>query len=410
MTSYNSAHGRGSHKNQKGDAAIPLSVQSEKQRSLRSARIWKQNMTESVPPPENVRQESICQESIFGPEKSREDVLAEIRSEPEIFLEFRQLSSLLQEELLEFCMGVRGLKVTYDPVFKKIFDPEYRPERLEEFLSLCMGQYVKILRVLPNESQRLTSEGSLLVMDILVQLESGALTNVEIQRIGYAFPGARCACYSSDLLMRQYSQVREDRRNQGKSFSYKDMKGVYTIVLIQQSSAQFHRYPDNFLHYFRQRSNTGLEMDLLQEYLMIPLDIFGKTLQNRDRKRDSGEASSGQTVGRLRSRLEAWLTFIASDRPEDIMEVVRTYPEFRELYQEVFAFRYQKKELISMYSEALRILDANTVQYMVEEQKKEILTLRKTLEDQSRELATKDMEIQRLNSLLNARTIKSANK
>ena len=63
-----------------------------------------------------------------------------------------------------------------------------------------------------------------------------------------------------------------------------------------------------------------------------------------------------------------------------------------------------------MYSEALRILDANTVQYMVEEQKKEILTLRKTLEDQSRELATKDMEIQRLNSLLNARTIKSANK
>ena len=39
-----------------------------------------------------------------------------------------------------------------------------------------------------------------------------------------------------------------------------------------------------------------------------------------------------------------------------------------------------------MYSEALRILDANTVQYMVEEQKKEILELTEALEDSSRAL------------------------
>ena len=39
-----------------------------------------------------------------------------------------------------------------------------------------------------------------------------------------------------------------------------------------------------------------------------------------------------------------------------------------------------------MYSEALRILDANTVQYMVEEQKKEILELTEALEDTSKAL------------------------
>lgn len=55
-------------------------------------------------------------------------------------------------------------------MFKKIFNPETRPERLEEFLSLCMKQKVKIVRVMPGESQRLTEEGSLLIMDILVQL------------------------------------------------------------------------------------------------------------------------------------------------------------------------------------------------------------------------------------------------
>lgn len=228
-------------------------------------------------------QEALLRKHIFGLRKTRQEVLAELKAEPGLYLDFQRLSYQLQEELLEFCMGVRGLKVTYDPVFKKIFNPEYRPERLEDFLSLCMGQSVKILRVLPNESQRLTAEGSLLVMDILVQLKSGVLTNVEIQRIGYAFPGARCACYSSDLLMRQYSQVREARRNQGENFSYKDIKGVYTIILIEQSTAEFHRYPHDYLHYFRQRSNTGLEIDLLQEYL-VTVQTCSKSHEKECRK------------------------------------------------------------------------------------------------------------------------------
>lgn len=131
---------------------------------------------------------------IFGPEKTRAQVMAEIMAVPDLYRQFQKLSARLQDELVEFAMGVRGLNVTYDPVFKTIFSPETRRERLEEFLSLCMKQKVRILRALPNESQRLTEEGSLLVMDILVQLRSGELVNVEIQRIGYAFPGARCAC------------------------------------------------------------------------------------------------------------------------------------------------------------------------------------------------------------------------
>lgn len=69
-----------------------------------------------------------------------------------------------------------------------------------------------------------------------------------------------------------------------------------------------------------------------------------------------------------------------------------------------------------MYSEALRILDANTVQYMVEEQKKEILELTEALEDTSKALEDssraleeerkarleKDKEIMHLRALLKA--------
>ncbi|MCI8958027.1 MAG: hypothetical protein HFG62_02705 [Lachnospiraceae bacterium] len=350
--------------------------------------------------------DALQKESIFGQEKTRKQVMEEIMAEPDLYQQFLKLSPRLQEELVEFAMGVRGLNVTYDPVFKKIFDPETRKKRLEEFLSLCMKQKVKILRVLPSESQRLTEEGSLLVMDILVQLRSGALVNVEIQRIGYAFPGARCACYSSDLLMRQYSQVREATRKEDKKFNYKEIKGVYTIVLVQQSTAEFRQYPEDYLHYFGQASNTGLKLDLLQKYLLIPLDIFLEYLHNKRENRNlSGSRKPRTRI--FKNKLEAWLTFIASDKPDDIMEVVRAYPEFREPYKEVFAFRYQQRELISMYSKALSILDANTVEYMVEQQRKEILELTEVLKDKDRALEDKDKaleaqkkELDRLRALL----------
>ena len=337
------------------------------------------------------KKQPVSKEDVFGPEKTRDQVMEEIKAEAELFEKFQNLSPELQEELLEFAMGVRGLKVTYDPVFKKIFNPESRPERLEEFISLCLRKKARILKVLPNESERLTEEGSLLIMDMLVQLASKSLVNVEIQRVGYLFPGERRACYSSDLVMRQYSQAREKKRKKKKKFSYKDIKDVYTIVLIQRST-------EEYLHHFSQTSNTGLKLNLLQEYFMIPLDIFQESLQNRRKGRK-----------KLKTKLEAWLTFIGSDRPDDILEVVRCYPEFRELYQEVFEFRYQKRELIEMYSKALSILDANTVEYMVEQQKKEIRKLTKALENKTKALENKTKaleeehrEVERLHALLEA--------
>ena len=36
--------------------------------------------------------------------------------------------------------------------------------------------------------------------------EDGGLADIEIQKIGYAFPGERSACYSADLLLRQYKK------------------------------------------------------------------------------------------------------------------------------------------------------------------------------------------------------------
>ena len=83
--------------------------------------------------------------------------------------------------------------------------------------------------------------------------------------------GQRSACYSSDLLLRQYRRVKGEKK---KAFSYKDIKSVYTIVLFETSTKEFHEYPQNYIHRFKQQSDTGLELELLQKYLFIPLDIF----------------------------------------------------------------------------------------------------------------------------------------
>ena len=124
-------------------------------------------------------------------------------------------------------------------------NPDTRPERLNDFLSEILGRKIKILKVLPNESARIASESSLLIMDIVVQFEDGSIANVEVQKVGYLFPGQRCACYSSDLLLRQYKRIRLEL---GKSFTYKEIQKVYTIVLFEKSSAAFHKFSDEFIY------------------------------------------------------------------------------------------------------------------------------------------------------------------
>ena len=293
--------------------------------------------------------------SILGEPLTREDVMLAIEQDEDTFAMFQEFSETLQEELIAFCMGNWGLKITYDPFFKYIFNPKLHPERLSEFLSLVLQEEVEIVDVLPNESNRLSDAGSLLITDILVKLKSGSYANIEIQRIGYAFPGQRCACYSSDLLMRQLARAKTKAKRKKKKFSYKEIKKVYTIVLVEKSASIYWEFPEHYIHRAKQAFDTGLPLDLLQEYIIIPLDVFREIPHNNI------------------SKLEAWLYFIGSDSPKDISRVVEAYPEFKKLYHELLLLRYNTKELVNMfdfYRELLREADEEAVQYMVDEQKK----------------------------------------
>ena len=323
--------------------------------------------------------------------REREDIKQEIRENPKLLEKYREWDEEQQEEFLDYCTGVKGVKVLYDAFFKEIMNPENTPERLNELLSLLLGQSVTIKRVLPGDSTRLADEQSLLIMDILVELADTSLANVEVQKIGYSFSGQRSACYSSDLLLRQYKRVKGEKK---KAFSYKDIKSVYTIVFFETSIKEFHEYPQNYIHKFKQQSDTGLELELLQKYVFIPLDIFHGIYHN------DGKSNGKNGGGNCWNRTEAWLTFLSTDQPEIIIELIRQYPEFKEMYEEIYVMCQNVEKVMEMFSKELIQLDRNTVQYMIDEmqdtidvQKEELEAKQETIDTQKGELEAKQNQL-----------------
>ncbi len=313
--------------------------------------------------------------------REKEELLAEIAENPALQERFADWNREEQDTFLEICTGVRGLKFLYDGFFKEILNPEYVPERFNDFLSCLLGEKVRVLKVLPGDSVRIADEASLLITDIVVELEDGSIANVEMQKIGYLFPGQRCACYSADLLLRQYKRVRGE---QGKKFSYRDIRNVYTIVLFEKSPKEFYEYPEKYCHFFEQRSNTGLKLELLQKYMLIPLDIFVKYQQNKD----------------IKEKRDAWLTLLACDEPDKIVALIEEYPEFRQIYEEGYDICRNTERVMEMFSKELYELDRNTVQYMIDEQqeridaqREEIVVQQKTIDAQKEEIDAQKEEI-----------------
>ena len=221
--------------------------------------------------------------------------------------------------------------------------------------------------------------------------QQNSLANVEVQKIGYSFPGQRSACYSSDLLLRQYKRVKGEKK---KAFSYKDIKSVYTIVFFETSIKEFHEYPQNYIHKFKQQSDTGLELELLQKYVFIPLDIFHGIYHN------DGKSNGKNGGGNCWNRTEAWLTFLSTDQPEIIIELIRQYPEFKEMYEEIYVMCQNVEKVMEMFSKELIQLDRNTVQYMIDEmqdtidvQKEELEAKQETIDTQKGELEAKQNQL-----------------
>ena len=114
------------------------------------------------------------------------------------------------------------------------------------------------------------------------------------------------------------------------------------------------------------------------EFLFIPLDIVKKIYENNS----------------VRNKLEAWLIFLCDDNPETICQLIETYPEFREMYEDVYNLCMNTEKVMNMFSKELLELDRNTVQFMIDEMQDEIDSQKVQLQEKDVQLSEEKARVE----------------
>lgn len=72
------------------------------------------------------------------------------------------------------------------------------------------------------------------------------------------------------------------------------------------------------------------------------------------------------------------------------------YPQFKAMYQNLYDMCLNVEGVMEMFSKELRELDRNTVQYMIEEQEKELERKKKEIEQKTQENEELKREVEEL--------------
>ena len=324
-----------------------------------------------------------------------------------------------------FFAGKKTLPLLYDPFFKMIFNPVESRARLSELVSCILGQHVTVIEVFPDTSYAFVN--SFVIMDMVVRLDDGSITNIEIQKVPYDFPAARISCYSADLVLRQFRMLQgmnEGQRNDyyddaaaGKTGnetsqaaggssskpSYENMKKVHTIIFFEKSSSSLKSPKDKRLYFHVGKTvfNTEINMKLLQEYHLISLDTFRKyrysdiiegRIDSADIDCDDTQYENRLTEKMRRDRL-MYLSLFTAETPDEINRLAALFPELFPIRQKIREYLTRPKEVINMFSEALRILDNNTAELMADRFKAQLENAKIEVKAVKHELKTTRKEV-----------------
>ena len=356
------------------------------------------------------------------------DFLSAVRNNPNLALQydnFRRSSVSNKgwaDRFNDYISRKKTLPLLYDPFFKKLFNGDEHRQRLSRLVSSIIGQEVTVIDILPSESS--SFEDSFIIMDMIVRLSDGSIANIEVQKIASLFPGERLSCYSADAIMRQYHRLSSStstaRYNDDisqdsdsistlghKTFSYKDMKNVHTIVLFENSNSNLINSdnPELYFHVGTTTFNTHINFPLLQKYHMISLDTFRKYRYsdiikgNIDIKKcdyDEDVYEKPLTDQMLRGRL-AFLSLFVTETVDEAIAIQNIFPELSEIFNEMNEYLARPEEVLGMFSEALRILNHNTAVLMVDEYRKKYQEMENNLKKEMKEkMQEKMQEIQEM--------------
>ena len=101
------------------------------------------------------------------------------------------------------------------------------------------------------------------------------------------------------------------------------------------------------------------------------------------------------------NRVTTWLSLLATRNVDDLTEILAVYPWLEAIYQDMASSLHKPEEVLTMFSDALKILDHNTVQYMIDEMQNTIDDQKAQLNDAHSQLADKDSQLADKDSLIN---------
>ncbi len=142
-----------------------------------------------------------------------------------------------------------------------------------------------------------------------------------------------------------------------------------------------------YLHFGKTVFDTGLELELLQRFYLISLDVFQENKYPMDKN----------------NRVTVWLSLLATRNVDDLTEILAVYPWLEAIYQDMASYLHKPEEVLTMFSDALKILDNNTVQYMIDE-------MQNTIDDQKAQISDKDSQLTDMHSRLAAKDSQLADK
>lgn len=303
-------------------------------------------------------------------------IMEQVYKNNELLSIWNRLSNETKQKIKEVDERKRVPDLLCDTIFKGIFNPDVNKDKLSQFISCIIGRKVKVLHSLDKEGYRLSIHSKGIILDLLVQFDDGSIGNVEIQRQGIYFPPQRAAVYSANLITRQYAIQHQQHKS---DVNFTCVKPVYTIVIMEKSSGKLAK-SDGYIHHFKQRSDSGVELELLQYYDYVCLDKFRKK-----RPKIAGE-------------LEQWLQFLSIEKVSEMEEFLLENQGFQSVYEYAILMLSHKEEMLHMFTDLFEKEDIvaslnRTNESLVQE-------LREVNARQARELAAKNAEIKHLRELL----------
>ena len=137
----------------------------------------------------------------------------------------------------------------------------------------------------------------------------------------------------------------------------------------------------------------------MQDFVLVSLDTFKKYRYSDIRKGrikitdydyDSSQYNEELVSEKMKQDRLKYLSLFVAETPQEIERLIKIFPDLESVRLDINEYLERPGEVLSMFSEALRILDRNTAELMVDRMKNEI----DDLQVQNDELSTQNNELQ----------------